>query len=130
MSAEQKHILCIDDEPDVLSVAQMSLETVGEFKVTAVSSGKQGIEAAANEKPDVILLDVMMPEMDGPTALKELRQNTALSDVPIIFMTARVRQSEIEEYMAMGANGVIAKPFDPMTLSTQVNELWKKFNAK
>ncbi len=123
-------ILCIDDEPDVLAVAQMCLETVGNFQVVPANGGKAGVEAAAVSKPDAILLDVMMPELDGPATLKLLRQNEALDTVPIIFMTARVREEEIADYLATGANGVIAKPFDPMALSAQVLELWEKFHAK
>lgn len=130
MTNKLENVLCIDDEPDVLSVAQMSLETVGEFNVTAASSGKEGLEKAQAEKPDAILLDVMMPEMDGPATLKALRNIAMLKNVPVIFMTARVRTSEVDEYLALGADGVIPKPFDPMTLSSQVTEIWKKFHAK
>ncbi len=129
MPTELRRILCVDDEPDVLAVAQMALETVGGFAVDAVHSGVRAVEAAAATKPDAILLDVMMPQMDGPATLKALRDNPNLRDVPIIFMSARVRNSEIEEYLALGANGVVAKPFDPMMLSSQIKEIWEKFHA-
>lgn len=130
MTNKLKNILCIDDEPDVLSVAQMCLETVGEFNVTTASSGNEGLEKMLANKPDVILLDVMMPGIDGPATLKLVRKHPDFDDVPIIFMTARVRPSEIQEYLALGANGVMPKPFDPMTLSAQVTEIWEKFLAE
>jgi two-component system, OmpR family, response regulator len=128
--AELRHVLCVDDEPDVLSVAQMCLETVGEFTVSTASSGQEALDRAVMLKPDIILLDVMMPGMDGPTTLRALRQEAALDGVPVIFMTARVRTAEIDEYLALGANGVVAKPFDPMLLSTQITELFEAFHAK
>lgn len=130
MTAVLQNILCVDDEPDVLSVAKMCLKKVGSFSVTAVGSGKMAIESVAQAKPDAILLDVMMPEMDGIATLQLLRQNLALSDVPVIFMTARVQPSEIKDYLTQGANGVIAKPFNPMTLAGEITELWREFHKQ
>lgn len=130
MTHPLKHVLCIDDEKDILEVAQMCLETVAGFTVTTLDSGKKAVAEAASIKPDFILLDVMMPEMDGPTTLKALRQIQALDQVPIVFMTARVQPAEVEQYLEMGASGVIPKPFDPMTLSEQVTAIHEKFHAK
>jgi two-component system OmpR family response regulator len=129
MTAKLTSILCIDDEPDVLLVAKMCLEKVYGYTVTAASSGKEGVNAAMAATPDAILLDVMMPEMDGPATLKALRDIPSLSSVPIIFMTARVRPAEIDEYLAMGANGVIPKPFDLTKLGTQITEACETFHA-
>ncbi len=128
MPNDLRRILCIDDEPDVLMVARMCLETVGGFAVEAVSGGKAGIKAALNQKPDLILVDVMMPGMDGPSTLKSMREEKSLADVPVVFMSARVRADEIAGYLAMGANGVIPKPFDPMSLSNEVMAFWRKFH--
>jgi len=130
MSGELKHVVIIDDEPDVVAVAQMSLETVGNLTVTTANNGMDGIKVLEQTKPDVILLDVMMPGMDGPTTFKVLRGLPELNDIPVIFMTARVRPSEVDEYLALGANGVIPKPFDPMQLTAQVTEIWERFHAK
>ncbi len=127
--AELKTILCVDDEPDVLAVAQMCLETVGEFTVLTASNGAEAIEKASTHLPDAILLDVMMPGMDGPSTLQSLRAMPALNGIPIIFMTARVRQPEIDEYKNLGGDGVIAKPFDPMQLSAQILAIWEEFHA-
>jgi CheY-like chemotaxis protein len=129
MQHELKHILCIDDEPDVLSVAQLCLETVGGYHVSTASSGTEAIETTKILHPDVILLDMMMPDMDGQATLQQLRKNASLQDVPIIFMTARVREVEIKEYLSLGADDVLSKPFDPMMLASQVHAIWEKFHA-
>lgn len=130
MENQLKHVLCVDDEDDIREVAQMSLETVGGLTVTALNSGEEAVSKAESINPDVILLDVMMPKMDGPTTLKMLRQNSALDKIPIILMTARVQTAEIEEYLQLGAAGVVPKPFDPMTLTAKITEIWEKFHAK
>lgn len=129
MNKKLEHILCIDDEPDIVDIIQMCLETVGGFKVSSCSSGIKAIEKVEEINPDLILLDVMMPEMDGPTTLKKLREKSLLSSVPIVFMTARVQPVEIQEYLKIGANAVIAKPFDPMTISSQIADIWKNINV-
>lgn len=130
MSAELRTVFCVDDEPDVLSVAQMCLETVGEFQVVTASSGTEAITKVVATKPDAILLDVMMPQMDGPATLKALRSMPELARVPIIFMTARIRPGEVDEYTALGADGVVAKPFDPMELSNQIRAIWERFHDR
>lgn len=128
--AQLKTILCIDDDADVLLVAQMCLETVGEFHVMAAKSGSEALNMITRQLPDLILLDVMMPQMDGPATLEMLRKNPLLDAVPIVFVTARIRESEIAEYMRLGANGVVAKPFDPIGLTAQVRTLWEQFHGR
>ena len=131
MSNTLKHILVIDDDDDIREVSQMSLETVGGYTITSLNNGKDAISQAPNIKElDAILLDVMMPEMDGPTTLKKLREHSSLDAVPIILMTARVQPLEVKKYLKMGAAGVISKPFDPMNLSNQVLEIYKDFKQK
>lgn len=129
MKPKLSHILCIDDEPDILQVATMCLEMVGGFKVTPCNGSAEGVQKAKEVKPDLILLDVMMPEMDGPQTLKKLRENVDLNHVPIIFMTASVQPEEVSRYLALGAVDVIKKPFDPMALHTQVLHIWDKHTS-
>lgn len=125
---ELKRILCVDDEADLRAIEQMCLETVGDYKVLQAANGEEAIRIAKAEKPDMILLDVMMPGMDGPTALSHIKQDTEIAHIPVIFMTARVRPSEIDEYIAQGAVGVISKPFDPMQLAQQVEAFWNSLH--
>lgn len=117
-------ILMVEDEPDIQTVARLALETVGGFTVATCESGEQALTMAPDFGPELILLDVMMPGMDGPTTLKALRRIPELESVPVVFMTAKVQPQEVESFMAMGAEAVIAKPFDPMTLADRVREIW------
>ena len=86
------HILCIDDEPDILEIARLCLETVGNYKVVTCKGGKEGIAQAMQSPPDLILIDVMMPDMDGPTTFRKIKEISTLEKIPIIFMTARVQK--------------------------------------
>ena len=109
-------LLLVDDEPDIRAIAKMALERVGGWEVTAAGSAAEALQAAADATPDVVLLDVMMPDTDGPAALVLLR--SLLGDaVPVIFLTAK---GESRPLLDLGAVGVIAKPFDPMSLSSEV----------
>src|SRR5690606_8307518 len=97
--------------------------------VSTATSGIEALKCAAELKPDLILLDVMMPSMDGPTTLRALRQNRDFKNTPIVFMTARIREKEVDDYLNnVGADGVIAKPFNPMTLHELLNTQWKKIH--
>lgn len=113
-------ILHVDDEPDIRELVDMSLALNSDFQVRACSSGAEAVKTAAEWSPYLILLDVMMPGMDGPTTLTTLRENQKTAEIPVVFMTARAQAREVEEFIAMGAQGVISKPFDPMTLATEV----------
>lgn len=121
---ELKKILHIEDEADIQEVARVSLEAVGGFTVETCSSGQEALEKAPVFLPDLILLDVMMPGLDGPTTLQELRKMPETVKTPIIFMTAKVQPGEIEKLKKLGAEDVIAKPFDPMTLPEQIKTIW------
>ncbi len=123
-SGELKKILYVEDERDIAQVARLALETVGGFTIESCENGRIALEKAPAFQPDLVLMDVMMPEMDGPTALKEMQKMEALKNVPVIFMTAKVQPIEIAEYKEMGAVDVIPKPFDPMTLAEQVKQVW------
>ena len=119
-------VLHVEDEPDIQEVAKMALEAVGGLTVEQAGSGKEALAKAAAFAPDVILLDVMMPGMDGPSTLAELRRSPATASIPVIFMTAKVQNQEVERYKQLGALDVIAKPFDPMTLSDSIREIWNR----
>ncbi len=125
---ELKKILYVEDEPDIQMVARVALEDVGGFELLICSSGAEALEKAANFVPDLLLLDVMMPEMDGPTTLQELRKITQLSQTPVMFMTAKVEPQEVAYLKSLNSVDVIAKPFDPMRLANNIRESWKKIS--
>lgn len=117
---DPKRVLVIDDEPDIREIATMALDTVGGLSVEACASGREALERVDAFAPDVVLLDVMMPDMDGPAVLHGLRRTHWGRDVPVIFLTATVRPDEVLRLQREGAIDVLAKPFDPMTLTEQV----------
>ena len=123
---ELKKILYVEDEEDIRMVGEMSLADVGGFEVKCCASGAEAIAAAPGFAPDLMVLDVMMPGMDGPTALKALRAIPALASVPAIFMTAKIMASEVAELKAAGALEVVPKPFDPMTLPEEIRAIWAR----
>lgn len=118
-----KKILIVDDEPNIREVTHMSLEMVGGFEVVEAASGSEGIEVAAQERPDAILLDVMMPDMDGPTTFEHLQQNEATKSIPVILLTAKIQAMDRERFEQLGVAGLIAKPFDPMNLADEVGRV-------
>jgi CheY-like chemotaxis protein len=124
--SEPKRILYVEDESDIQAVAQIALETVGGFTIKICSSGDEALAEAEAFAPDLLLLDVMMPDMDGPSTLCELRKLPGLSDTPAIFMTAKVQPQEIEHFKSLGAIDVVPKPFDPMALADQIKTIWKQ----
>ena len=115
-----KRILICDDEDDIREVATMSLEMVGGYEVIAANCGADAIAKAAAERPDAILLDVMMPDMDGPTTFKQLQAQEATKGIPVVLMTAKVMSNDLQRFDDLGVQGVIPKPFDPMTLAPQL----------
>jgi CheY-like chemotaxis protein len=115
-----RRILLVEDEDDIREVAQACLELTRGWEVHTASSGLQGLELALDVQPDAVLLDVMMPDLDGPGTLAGLRNNAATRDIPVIFLTAKVHSTERARFMDLGARGVLAKPFDPMTLGDEV----------
>lgn len=126
MTEELQKIMMVEDDLDIQTVAQLALETVGGFEVKICSSGQEALSEVSEFAPHLILLDVMMPEMDGPTTLKRLRETDIAKKIPVIFMTAKAQAHEVEHYKNLGALDVITKPFDPMTLSNQIKEIWAK----
>ena len=122
-------ILYVEDEPDIQAVAQLALEAVGGFTVKICSSGQEALASVEAFAPDMILLDVMMPGMDGPSTLQALRQLATISKTPVCFMTAKVQPQEVAHYKSLGALDVIPKPFDPMALSSQVSAIWDRHHS-
>jgi len=118
-----RRLLLVDDDDGVRLVATTALELVGGWAVTAVSSGAEAITAARAAPPDAILLDVMMPGLDGPSTLALLRGDPVTAAVPVIFLTAKARTNQHDTLLDAGARGVLVKPFDPMTLSDDVAAL-------
>jgi CheY-like chemotaxis protein len=118
-----RRILIIDDEDDIREVAALSLETIAGWEVVVANSGAQGLARAIEYKPDAILLDVMMPGMDGPTTFRELRKNPATAHIPVLLLTAKVQSSDQRRFADLGVNAILLKPFDPLTLATQMSDV-------
>tara|TARA_R110002049_G_scaffold10820_12_gene52529 strand:+ start:39 stop:428 length:390 start_codon:yes stop_codon:yes gene_type:complete len=121
-----ERVLYVEDEPDIRSIAKLALETIGGFTVLTCASGEEALREVESFSPDIILLDVMMPGMDGPSVLRALRALPGLTAVPVAFMTAKVQPAEVEHFRSLGALDVIAKPFDPMTLPEHVRSIWER----
>jgi CheY-like chemotaxis protein len=118
--SEQQTVLIVDDEDDIRELARISLERVGGLRVLTASSGEEGIAVAAAELPDAILLDAMMPGLDGQQTLRRLKDDAATASIPVVFLTGSVQEVEREGYRALGATGILPKPFEPMTLADQL----------
>jgi CheY-like chemotaxis protein len=116
-----KRILVIDDENDIQEVARLSLELTENWIVIGANGGAAGALLALSAEPDAILLDVMMPDMDGPSTLRLLQQQGA--STPVIFLTAKVQTADRQKFMQLGVKGIISKPFDPLTLGQQMREM-------
>jgi two-component system, OmpR family, response regulator len=123
--AQLRTILYVDDEPDIREVVQMSLSLIGDVDVQVCESGEEALVLVPRLRPDLVLLDVMMPRMDGPTTLSRMRADPAMAHIPVIFMTAKALPQEMERFQDMGAVAVIPKPFDPIQLGGQVVSIWE-----
>ena len=109
-------VLVVDDEDDIRRIAMLALVGVGGMEVTEASGGPEGIRRAREDRPDVILLDMMMPGMDGLATFRALRGDPETSGIPVVFLTAKAMTAEVDRLKALGARGILIKPFDPMTL--------------
>ncbi|HEU4654233.1 MAG TPA: response regulator [Steroidobacteraceae bacterium] len=118
-------VLYVDDEPDIREVVELSLGLVGGLTVHTCESGERALEVLPILQPDLILLDVMMPRLDGPSTLQRLRADPRSARIPVVFMTAKAMPQEVERFKQLGAVAVIAKPFDPMRLGEQVISIWE-----
>lgn len=129
MTRNLKRIAYVEDEPDIRAVAELALTVVGGYELNVSEDGEQAIRNIPAFSPDLILLDVMMPGMTGLELLRIIKKIPGISDTPVIFMTAKAQKYEIDQYRDLGAVGVIPKPFDPMMLPAQVQELWIAANS-
>ena len=120
-------ILIIDDEEDIREVAALSLEATAGWEIVTASSGADGIQAAARRRPSAILMDVMMPGMDGPTTFRKMQQHPEIANIPVLLLTAKVQGVDQRRFADLGVAGVLFKPFDPLTLASQIAQTlgWK-----
>jgi CheY-like chemotaxis protein len=116
-------VMIVDDDEDIRLVSELAARRIGKWDVILATTGEEALDRARDRQPDVILLDVMMPGMDGPTTLAKLREEPKTAKIPVIFLTAKVQKQEVESYLALGAMGVILKPFDVMTLPDEVRRI-------
>ncbi len=126
---ELNKIMYAEDEPDIRMIVQVAIEATSPCQIAFAENGKDLLDKVEDFMPDLIMLDVMMPEMDGPTALKKLRENPATKDIPVIFMTAKAQVHELEELKSLGVVDVLTKPFDPIQLYTNIKEIWDRTNG-
>ena len=117
-------LLYVDDDPDIREIVEMSLGLDGSVSVSLSAGGEQALDIMRSQRPDLVVLDVMMPGMDGPAILQRMRADPELQHIPVIFMTAKANPQEAARFRELSAIGVIAKPFDPMALGSQVRTLW------
>lgn len=118
-----KHVLIVDDDPDIRRIAQLSLERVGRLQVSEAASGAAALALLETRSPDVVLLDLMMPDLDGATTLLRIQETLGPAAPPVIFLTARTQRADQDRLLALGAVGVIPKPFDPLSLPEQLQDL-------
>lgn len=124
--SEKLRLLYVDDESDIRDLVEIALEDEADFELRFCACGAAALELTPQYRPHLVLLDVMMPAMDGPATLKQLRELPGAENTPAVFVTAKVQPQELERFKALGAIGVIAKPFDPMTLADQVRAFWRQ----
>lgn len=124
MDRRLQRITCVEDDPDIRAISEIALAEIGGFDLDLCPSGADAIARTPRFRPDLILLDVMMPGMDGVETYRSLRRFPAIAATPVVFMTARTLRHEVASYRALGAAGVISKPFDPVTLADEVRAIW------
>ncbi len=129
-TGQLQQILYVDDEADIREVAQLALELIGGYTVRIYESGEEALAGLADFTPDLILLDVMMPRMDGPQTFRALRKQPHLARVPVVFFTAKAQANELADLMALGAAAVLAKPFDPMTIAQTLKGIWDRHHGR
>jgi CheY-like chemotaxis protein len=125
MSEELRRVMCVEDDADIRMILEFSLATVGGYEVCCCPGGRAALQQAPEFKPDLVLLDVMMPDLSGPETLAALRELPSMRGVPVVFMTAKALPDELEQLLEHGATGLIVKPFDPMTLPQDIRPYWE-----
>lgn len=124
MKKDLNKILHVEDEPDIRTITKVALEKIGQLTVESCASGPEALETIATFGPDMVLLDAMMPGMDGPAVMVHLQNRDDTKHIPVVFMTAKVQATEIAAYKSLGALDVISKPIDPMMLHQQLKDIW------
>ena len=124
-----RKILYVEDDADIRRIVGMSLEMIGEYSVAACGSCADALEVVDDFDPDLLLLDVMMPEVDGPATLRALRKRESAADAPAVFITAKVQAGDMAQYKRLGVFDVIVKPFDPMVLSDRIGQIWQQYRS-
>ena len=119
-------ILYAEDQRDIQIIAQLALTSISHYQLHMCNDGEQALEAISDFQPDLVMLDVMMPNMDGPTTFSEMKKRDEMKDIPVLFITAGVQPKEIEQLKAMGALDIISKPFDPVTLGQNIENIWNQ----
>lgn len=119
----RRHVLLVDDESDIREVAALSLRAIGGWRVSSARGGGEGIATARAERPDAILLDIMMPDLDGPATLLRLQADPRTRDIPVIFLTAKAQSADRRAFARLGVAGTLTKPFDPLTLAGQITAI-------
>ena len=125
MNEELRRVMCVEDDADIRMILEFSLGTVGGYEVRCCPGGRAALQLAPEFKPDLVLLDVMMPDLSGPQTLAALRELPSMRGVPVVFMTAKAMPDELEQLLEHGATGLIVKPFDPMTLPQDIRPYWE-----
>ncbi|MCC5797630.1 MAG: response regulator [Methylophaga sp.] len=126
-----KRVLYVDDDPDIREIATLAIRDVGGMEVLVCDSGKVALESIDKFDPQLILLDVMMPEMDGPSTLRALRAQKLITDsTAVVFLTAKIQAEALSDYQKLGVNDVISKPFDPMMLAEKLQEIWSRLDDR
>ena len=125
-----KHILYVEDDEDIRELVRISLEQTTDYKIDLCASGQEAIDISEKISPQLVILDVMMPNIDGPAVLRHYQTLSKYQKTPFVFMTAKIRDSEIKQYQAMGISGIISKPFDPIQLGQMIEDIWHKFHTE
>lgn len=124
-----ERVLYIEDEEDIRIVADIALKTIGGLDTRCCASGPEGLATLETFPAQLILLDVMMPGMDGPSVLSEIRNNEQYQNTPVVFITAKVQADEVDQLLSLGANAVISKPFEPMDMAQKLRDIWEDFHG-
>lgn len=120
-----QRVMCVEDDEDIRYILEFSLRQIGGYEVCALGSGTAALAAAAQFRPQLVLLDVMMPELSGPQTLQRLKLLPDMAGVPVVFLTAKAMPEQLEELLGHGATGVIVKPFDPVRLPVDIRMYWE-----
>ena len=130
MNRPLNSVLIVEDEEDIIEILKIAIEFNSNILLSYATNGEDGLRIAKQNMPDLILLDVLMPGMDGLQMIDELKSDPKIGSIPVIFLTSRVQRSELLDYKKRGAIGVIEKPFAPLEITSRIHSIWEEFNRK